>query len=51
MNKFGSLNIKIALLLSGVIIAFIILIYTQIIVDRIKSMEAQIAKRGIQFYI
>jgi len=43
MNKFGSLNIKIALLLSGVLIAFIILIYTQIIVDRIKSREAQIA--------
>jgi len=43
MNKFGTFNIKIALLLSGVLIAFIILVYTQIIVNRIKTREAQIA--------
>ena len=43
MNKFGTFNIKIALLISGLLIAFIILVYTQIIVNRIKTREAQIA--------
>jgi signal transduction histidine kinase len=43
MNKFGSFNIKIALLLCGVLIAFLILVYTQIVVNRIKDREAQIA--------
>ena len=43
MNKFGSLNIKIALLLSGVIIALAILYYTQTVVNKIQQREAQIA--------
>jgi signal transduction histidine kinase len=43
MNKFGSLNIKIALLLSGVIIVFLILYYTQVLVDQIQQREKQIA--------
>ncbi len=43
MNKFGSLNIKLAIFLSGVIISIIILIYTQIIVNKIQERETQIA--------
>lgn len=43
MNKFGSLNIKIALLLSGVVIALGILYYTQTVVTKIQIREAQIA--------
>jgi len=43
MNKFGSLNIKLAIFLSGVIISIIILIYTQIIVNKIQARETQIA--------
>jgi len=43
MNKFGSLNIKIALLLSGVVIALGILYYTQTVVNKIQKREAQIA--------
>jgi hypothetical protein len=43
MNKFGSLNIKIALLLSGVLIALGILYYTQTLIDKIQKREAQIA--------
>lgn len=43
MNKFGSLNIKIALLLSGVLIALGILFYTQTLISKIQKREAQIA--------
>jgi hypothetical protein len=43
MNKFGSLNIKIALLLSGVLIALGVLYYTQTLIDKIQNREAQIA--------
>ncbi len=43
MNKFGSLNIKIALLLSGVFIALGILFYTQNLISKIQKREAQIA--------
>jgi hypothetical protein len=43
MNKFGSLNIKIALLLSGVLIALGILYYTQTVINKIQKREAQIA--------
>jgi hypothetical protein len=43
MNKFGSLNIKIALLLSGVLIALGILYYTQTLIDKIQKRETQIA--------
>jgi len=42
MNKFGSLNIKIALLLSGVLIALGILYYTQTVINKIQKREAQI---------
>ncbi|MFA5404563.1 MAG: HAMP domain-containing sensor histidine kinase [Ignavibacteria bacterium] len=42
MNKFGSLNIKIALLLSGVLIALGILYYTQTLINKIQKREAQI---------
>lgn len=44
MNKFGSFNIKVALLISGVLIALFILLYTQIIVDKIRVRETEIAK-------
>ncbi|MDQ1264862.1 MAG: hypothetical protein QG635_11 [Bacteroidota bacterium] len=43
MNKLGSLNIKIALLIGGVIIALIILFFTQNLADRVQSRETQIA--------
>jgi hypothetical protein len=43
MNKFGSLNIKIALLLSGVLIALGILFFTQTLIDKIQKRETQIA--------
>ncbi len=43
MNRFGSLNIKIALLISGVIIALLITLYTQILVSKIQKRESQIA--------
>lgn len=43
MNKFGSLNIKIALLLSGVLIALGVLFFTQTLIDKIQKREAQIA--------
>ncbi|HEY5124320.1 MAG TPA: HAMP domain-containing sensor histidine kinase [Ignavibacteria bacterium] len=43
MNKFGSLNIKIAIFLTGVMIAILVLFYTQIIVKRIQQRETQIA--------
>lgn len=44
MNKFGSLNIKIALLISGVLIAIVILYFTQLLVERIQFRETQIAQ-------
>lgn len=43
MNKFGSLNIKIALIISGVLIAFIVLYYTQILAQKIQKRERDIA--------
>ena len=43
MNKFGSLNIKIALIVSGVLIAFIVLYYTQILAQKIQKRERDIA--------
>ncbi len=43
MNKLGSLNIKIALLVCGVIIALIILLFTQNLADRVQNRETQIA--------
>ncbi|MBS1518681.1 MAG: HAMP domain-containing histidine kinase [Bacteroidetes bacterium] len=43
MNKFGSFNIKIALITIGVIIAIVILIYTQILAQRIQDRERDIA--------
>ena len=43
MNKFGSLNIKIALFLSAVLIAFAVLYFSQIIVQKIQDRERQIA--------
>ena len=44
MKKFGSFNIKAALLITGVLIAIAILYYTQNIIDKIKIRESQIAK-------
>jgi signal transduction histidine kinase len=43
MNKFGSLNIKIALLISGVLIAIVILFFTQLLIQKIQKRESQIA--------
>jgi hypothetical protein len=43
MNKFGSLNIKIALLISGVLIALGVLYFTQTLINKIQKREAQIA--------
>ncbi|MEO6695387.1 MAG: HAMP domain-containing sensor histidine kinase [Ignavibacteria bacterium] len=43
MNKFGSLNIKIALIISGVLIALIVLFYTQILAQKIQKRERDIA--------
>lgn len=43
MNKFGSFNIKIALITIGVVIAIVILIYTQILAQRIQDRERDIA--------
>ncbi len=43
MNKFGSLNIKLTIFLGGVLISIVILIYTQVIVNRIQERETQIA--------
>ncbi len=44
MNKFGSLNIKIALILSGVLIVVLVLYFTQVIVHRIEEREREIAR-------
>jgi len=43
MNKFGSLNIKIALIVSGVLIALVVLFYTQILAQKIQKRERDIA--------
>lgn len=43
MNKFGSQNIKIALILSGVLIALVVLFYTQILAQKIQKRERDIA--------
>jgi hypothetical protein len=43
MNKFGSSNIKIALFLSGVLIAIVILFFTQVLIQKIQKRESQIA--------
>ena len=43
MNKFGSSNIKIALLIIGVIIAIVILFFTQVLIQKIQKRESQIA--------
>ena len=44
MYKVGSLRLKIALVVSGVIIALAILYFTQVLVERIQKREALIAK-------
>lgn len=44
MNKFGSLNIKIALVLTGVFIGLLILFYSQLMVNKIQKRETQIAQ-------
>lgn len=44
MNKFGSLNIKIALIISGVLIALVVLFYTQILAQKIQKRESDIAR-------
>lgn len=43
MNKFGSLNIKIALIISGVLIALVVLLYTQLLAQKIQKRERDIA--------
>lgn len=43
MNKFGSLNIKIALIASGVLIALVVLYYTQLLAQKIQNRERDIA--------
>lgn len=43
MNKFGSSNIKVALLIIGVIIAIVILFFTQLLIQKIQKRETQIA--------
>ena len=43
MNKFGSQNIKLALIVSGVLIAFIVLYYTQSLAQKIQKRERDIA--------
>ncbi|MEO8446178.1 MAG: HAMP domain-containing sensor histidine kinase [bacterium] len=43
MNKFGSLNIKIALIVCGVLIVLGVLLYTQILAQKIQKRERDIA--------
>ncbi|MEO8664248.1 MAG: HAMP domain-containing sensor histidine kinase [Ignavibacteria bacterium] len=43
MNKFGSQKIKIALIVTGVLIALGVLIYTQILAQKIQKRERDIA--------
>jgi hypothetical protein len=42
--KFGTLNIKIALLVVGAVIILLILIYTQLIIDKIQNREREIVR-------
>ena len=44
MNKFGSLNIKVALMVAGVLIALTVLFYTQILAKKIEKRERDIAQ-------
>ncbi len=44
MNKFGSLNIKVALMVAGVLIALTVLFYTQILAKKIERRERDIAQ-------
>ncbi|MBK7158008.1 MAG: HAMP domain-containing histidine kinase [Ignavibacteria bacterium] len=44
MNKFGSLNIKIAFIISGVLIALVVLYYTQTLAQKIQKREKDIAE-------
>ncbi|HMS65765.1 MAG TPA: HAMP domain-containing sensor histidine kinase [Ignavibacteria bacterium] len=44
MNKFGSLNIKIAFIIAGVLIAFVVLYYTQTLAQKIQKREKDIAQ-------
>lgn len=43
MNKFGSQKIKIAIIVTGVLIAIIVLIYTQTLAQKIQKRERDIA--------
>lgn len=43
MNKFGSLNIKVALMVAGVLIALAVLFYTQLLAQKIQKRERDIA--------
>lgn len=43
MNKFGSLNIKVALVIAGVLIALAVLFYTQLLAKKIEKRERDIA--------
>ncbi len=43
MNKFGSLNIKVALVVAGVLIALAVLFYTQVLAKKIEKRERDIA--------
>jgi hypothetical protein len=44
MNKFWSLNIKIALLVMALIIVILVLFYSQVIVNKIQDREREIAE-------
>jgi signal transduction histidine kinase len=44
MNKFGSLNIKVALVVAGVLIALAVLFYTQLLARKIEKRERDIAQ-------
>jgi anti-sigma regulatory factor (Ser/Thr protein kinase) len=43
MYKTGSLKLKLALLISGVVIALLVLLYTQTLVQKVQKREAMIA--------
>jgi signal transduction histidine kinase len=43
MYKIGSLKLKLALLISGVVIALLVLLYTQTMVHKVQKREAMIA--------
>lgn len=43
MNKFGSLNIKVALMVAGILIALAVLFYTQLLAQKIQKRERDIA--------